>query len=144
MGCFCKSAMAPLRDALSSLNTAAPGSSTGNTAASGSSVSNTAAPGSSARNIAASGRPAGAEDVRKLSVWLGARGLPAPPWKPDPAWQHAELPRQAVPAETMTTLLAIANLRAQALTQFGLDLLRQRRPTCSRASLRLSARGCPP
>lgn len=105
MGCFCKTAMGPLQRALSSLNDAAPDS-----------------PAEAPAGEAAGGEAAGGERTRALASWLGARGLPAPPWAPDPDWQQAPLPRLGMGAQAMLTMSAIANLRAQALAQFGLDL----------------------
>lgn len=93
MGCFCKSAMGPLQLALPSLN------------------------------VAMSVAPPGAQAVLALSAWLGARGLPASPWVPDPAWLQITPPSLLLRAETLATLSAMATLRAQVLAQFGLDLL---------------------
>ncbi|HLY57992.1 MAG TPA: hypothetical protein VKS60_20690 [Stellaceae bacterium] len=58
-----------------------------------------------------------------LAQWLAAHGLPAPPWTPDPAWLHLPLPQLRMSAQAMATISALAQLRAQALAQFGLDLL---------------------
>ena len=110
MGCFCKSAMGPLQNAQQALTGPA--------------------------GEAASDSPAGAEQVGALAAWLAARGLPAAPWQPDPDWQEAPLPRLAMGAQAMLTISAIANLRAQALAQFGLDL---QDPAQARMFARLAA-----
>lgn len=121
--------MGPLQNALTALNDAPPD----NRAAPG----NHAAPDNHAAsdnraahdnhaasdNHATAASPAGAAEVRALSAWLSARGLPAPPWAPDPDWLQAPLPRLVMPPEALVTLSAIANLRAQVVTQFGLDPL---------------------
>ncbi len=93
MGCFCKSAMGPLQIALPALD------------------------------VAVFVSPPEAEIALALSTWLSVHGLPASPWIPDPAWLEVTLPRLAMRTETIVTLSAIANLRAQVLAQFGLDLL---------------------
>ena len=58
-----------------------------------------------------------------LSAWLGARGLPAAPFSPNPAWLDIALPTLSMRAEAMATVSAIASLRAEVMAQFGLDLL---------------------
>ncbi len=58
-----------------------------------------------------------------LAGWLGARGLPAAPWQPDPNWLRQMLPRLRMSASAMATVSALAQLRAQVLAQFGIDLL---------------------
>lgn len=58
-----------------------------------------------------------------LAQWLAAHGLPAPPWTPDPAWLNHPLPQLRMSAQATATISALAQLRAQVLDQFGLDLL---------------------
>lgn len=58
-----------------------------------------------------------------LSGWLGARALPAAPWQPDPNWLSLLLPKLGLNAGAMATVSALAQLRAQVLAQFGIDLL---------------------
>ena len=72
---------------------------------------------------AATTPPAGAATALSLAGWLGARGLPAAPWQPDPAWLAATPPSLPLDANAMATVGALAQLRAQALSQFGIDLL---------------------
>jgi hypothetical protein len=93
MGCFCKSTLGPLRLALPSLNVSA----------------TVAMPNA---NLALS-----------LSGWLGGLGLPAAPWQPDPNWLSLALPVPRLSMQAMATLSAMAQLRAQVLAQFGVDLL---------------------
>lgn len=65
----------------------------------------------------------GADLALGLSAWLSARGLPAAPWRPDPAWRTVKLPAPRLSGAAVATISALAHLRAQALAQFGLDLL---------------------
>jgi hypothetical protein len=58
-----------------------------------------------------------------LANWLGARALPAAPWQPGPDWLALQLPRLQLNASAMATISALAQLRAQVLAQFGIDLL---------------------
>jgi hypothetical protein len=95
MGCFCHASLAPLAAMLPRLNVSA---------------------------SAALGLP-GAHAAMGLSAWLSARALPAAPWTPDPAWLNLPLPRLAMNMQAVTTISALASLRAQVLAQFGLDLL---------------------
>ena len=78
----------------------------------------------------------GAGVALSLSDWLGARGLPAAPWAPDPAWLELALPTPRLSAGAMATISAFAQLRASALAQFGLDLLV---PAQAQAFARLAA-----
>jgi hypothetical protein len=93
MICFCHQSLQPLRLALPSLN------------------------------VSASMSLPNADLVQALANWLGARALPAPPWMPDPAWVELPLPRMSLNASAMATISALAQLRAQVLAQFGIDLL---------------------
>ena len=65
----------------------------------------------------------GAEIAMALSAWLSARGLPAAPWQPDPAWLALQLPMPRLSVSAIATISALVQLRAQVLAQFGLDLL---------------------
>jgi hypothetical protein len=65
----------------------------------------------------------GADVAMALSAWLSARGLPAAPWQPDPAWLQQQLPMPQLSASAIATISALVQLRAQALAQFGIDLL---------------------
>jgi hypothetical protein len=58
-----------------------------------------------------------------LSAWLSARGLPAAPWQPDPAWLALPLPMPRLSVGAIATISALAHMRAQVLAQFGIDLL---------------------
>jgi hypothetical protein len=58
-----------------------------------------------------------------LANWLGARALPAAPWLPDLNWLTLPLPHLQLNASAMATISALAQLRAQVLAQFGIDLL---------------------
>ena len=69
------------------------------------------------------GAPPGADTIMAASSWLGATGQGAPPFTPDPAWGQASLPQLAASPDQMATLSALANLRAQVQTTYGLDLL---------------------
>ena len=62
-------------------------------------------------------------DLQALARLLAAMGLPAPPWTPNPAWLNLQLPRLALNASAMATISAFAQLRADVLAQFGIDLL---------------------
>ncbi len=94
MGCFCHAALAPLSSALPQINVSAQ-----------------------------LGLPGAAVPIG-LSQWLGQRGLPAAPWAPEPAWLAVPLPRMMMSAQTVATISALASLRAQAMSQYGLDLLK--------------------
>jgi hypothetical protein len=104
MGCFCHATVAVLASHLPALNAApvtdAP----------------TDQPGGAAPH-------AGAETAMALAHWLAARGLPAEPWRPDPAWLERPPPMPRLPASAIATISALAQLRAQVLAQFDLDLL---------------------
>jgi hypothetical protein len=104
MGCFCRATVAVLASHLPALN-AAPV---------------TAAPMDQPDGAAPH---AGAETAMALAHWLAARGLPAEPWRPDPAWLEHPPPTPLLPVGAIATISALAHLRAQVLAQFGLDLL---------------------
>ena len=93
MGCFCHRSLGPLALALPRLN------------------------------VALTASLPRAEVALSLSAWLGARGLPAAPWQPEPDWLTLPLPKPRLSASAMATVSALAQLRAQVLTQFGIDLL---------------------
>ncbi len=103
MGCFCHASMAPLTAMLPGLHASA-------TVGGATVVAPAALPGA---NIA-----------QALADWLAAHGLPAEPWMPDPAWLTTALPRLRLGMPAITTISALAQLRAQALSQLGLDLLK--------------------
>jgi hypothetical protein len=65
----------------------------------------------------------GANIPLALSAWLSARGLPAPPWQPEPHWLDLSLPGVRLDLRTVATISALAQLYAQVRAQFGLDLL---------------------
>jgi hypothetical protein len=65
----------------------------------------------------------GASLAMGLSAWLSARGLPAAPWQPDPAWLTLALPMPRLSVSAIATISALAQMRAQVLAQFGIDLL---------------------
>ncbi len=93
MGCFCHRTLGPLLSGLASLN------------------------------VGLSAQLPNANIVLSLSGWLGARGLPAGPWQPDPNWLGQLLPQLRLSASACATISALAQLRAQVLAQFGIDLL---------------------
>jgi hypothetical protein len=95
MGCFCATAMEPLASQLARLREPA----------------ETAV------------EPGAAQKVTAVSDWRAARTLPAEPWQPDPAWQDLQLPTPLLPPGALATISGLAHLRAQALSQFGTDLL---------------------
>ena len=64
-----------------------------------------------------------AVEVRAIASWLASFGLPAAPWQPDEAWLDIELPTLSLSASAMATISAFAQLRADVLAQFGIDLL---------------------
>ncbi len=78
----------------------------------------------------------GAAVPLRLSAWLSARGMPALPWQPDPNWLNLPLPRLQLNIQAVATISAMAQLRAQVLAQFGIDLLI---PGQSRALARIVA-----
>jgi hypothetical protein len=101
MSCFCHRTIAPLQVQLSLLAAA-----------------------DLALAVPVSPRQALAEALaRELAQALAALGLPAAPWQPDPAWLDQPLPQVRLSATALATVSAFAQLRAQALAQFGLDLL---------------------
>jgi hypothetical protein len=63
--------------------------------------------------------------VSAVANWLSARSLPAPPWQADPDWLELELPTPKLSLNAMATLSAMANVRAQAMAMFNIDLLAQ-------------------
>ena len=65
----------------------------------------------------------GAAVPLRLSAWLSAHGMPALPWQPDPNWLNLPLPRLQLSMQAVATISAMAQLRAQVLAQFGIDLL---------------------
>lgn len=93
MGCFCHATLGPLTLALPQLNL------------------------SEQLMLPGAGVPL------SLSPWLSARGMPALPWQPDPNWLNLPLPRLPLNAQAVATISAMAQLRAQVLAQFGIDLL---------------------
>ena len=105
MGCFCHASMAPLIAMLPQLQATA-----GATAAATATVT-------PAANLP------GANIAQALAGWLAAHGLPAAPWTPEPGWLAAPLPKLRLSLSAVTTISALAQLRAQALSQLGLDLM---------------------
>jgi len=101
MGCFCHATLGPLTQALSQL---------------------TLAEQSSLQTDVAANLP-GAAIPLSLAAWLNARGLPSPPWQPDPSWASAPLPKLQLNMQAVATISALAQMRAQVLAQFGIDLL---------------------
>ena len=99
MSCMCKKTMSALFVALPQIGISAQASA------------------SASMNIALSA------DLQALARLLAAMGLPAPPWTPNPAWLTLPLPRLALNASAMATISAFAQLRADVLAQFGIDLL---------------------
>ena len=93
MGCFCHATLNPLRLALPQLN------------------------------LSLSAQLPHADIALSLSAWLGARSLPSAPWPADPNWLALLLPQLRLNASAMATISAMAQLRAQVLAQFGIDLL---------------------
>lgn len=67
--------------------------------------------------------PPGAGLIAALAAWLAARGLPATPWQPDPAWMTLNLPMPQMSASAVATISALVQLRTQVLAQFNIDLL---------------------
>jgi hypothetical protein len=57
-----------------------------------------------------------------LSAYLGAAGLPAEPWQPMAGWLSA-LPPLSLSLRTSAAISALAQLQAQAMAQFGLNLM---------------------
>jgi hypothetical protein len=104
MGCFCRASVALLASQLPALD-AAPDDDHAPTGQQGAT------------------RHAGSEAAMALAHWLAARGLPASPWQPDPAWLELQLPTPRLTVSAIATISALAHLRAQVLAQFGLDLL---------------------
>jgi hypothetical protein len=74
-------------------------------------------------NLSASLNLPGANIPLSLSAWLNLRGLPCLPWQPNPAWLGLPLPSLGLNLRAVATISALAQLRAQVLAQFGLDLL---------------------
>ena len=74
-------------------------------------------------NLSASVALPGADIPLSLSAWLNLRGLPALPWEPLPNWLGLPLPSLQLNLRAVATISALAQLRAQVLAQFGLDLL---------------------
>jgi len=99
MGCFCHATLGPLTQALSQFTLAA-----------------------NLQTDVAANLPGAAIPLR-LAAWLSARGLPSPPWQPDPAWANLPLPKLQLNMQAVTTISALAQMRAQVLAQFGIDLL---------------------
>jgi len=113
MGCFCHATMVPLRLMLPRLNLS--------------------------ENVLL-GLP-GAEVPFNLSAWLSMRGLPGLPWTPNPAWLTLPLPRMQMSMQAVATISAMANLRAQVLAQFGIDLLNPKQvPAFARIVATMNAR----
>jgi hypothetical protein len=74
-------------------------------------------------NLSASLALPGANIPMSLSAWLNLRGLPVLPWQPNPNWLGLPLPNLQLNLRAAATISALAQLRAQVLAQFGLDLL---------------------
>ncbi|MDE2580860.1 MAG: hypothetical protein KGL52_04445 [Rhodospirillales bacterium] len=110
MGCFCHASLAPLTAMLPQLHVSA--------------------------SVTASASLKGANIAEALGAWLAQHGLPAAPWTPEPAWLTAPLPQLKMSLSAVTSIAALAQLRAQVLSQLGLDLLQ---PTQARAFARVVA-----
>jgi len=61
-------------------------------------------------------------ELKAVAAFLAKFGLPAAPWTPDPSWLELQLPSLSLSASAMATLSAFAQLRAQFLAQFGIDI----------------------
>lgn len=132
MGCLCRMAMAQLASELEKLGLVpgatptpagigAPGplglpslpAMAGATPASGGGVSVSAA---LSADLAAA-------KIAAVADWLAARGLPAAPWQPDPAWRTLQLPTPRLSASAVATISGLVQLRASAQQQLGIDPL---------------------
>ncbi len=100
MGCFCADGTR-LRAALESLDSA---------------------PSSPPEASPAEASPAG-DAVTSAAGQLAARGLPAAPWQPDPAWLETPVPTPKLDASAVATLSGLANMRSAAQSQLGVDVL---------------------
>lgn len=119
MGCFCHQSITALQQRLQRLNdTAAADSGSGNGPAQGQTESQ--AQGQTQTQTQA---------VAAAASWLAARGLPAAPWQPDPAWCTAKLPTPQLGREEMATLSLLGTLRTQAQSAFGIDPLQPEQAT---------------
>ena len=107
MGCFCHQSVAALQQKLQRLESTEPAGST----------SGSDAAGTSPREAQQ------AQEVATAASALTTRGLPAPPWQPDPKWLDHELPTPQLAPEALATITALATLRHQAQTALGSDPL---------------------
>ncbi|MDE2007561.1 MAG: hypothetical protein KGI51_13415 [Rhodospirillales bacterium] len=76
----------------------------------------------------------GANVALGLGAWLAELNLPAAPWTPN--FAPMPLPQLRMSVQAATTVAALAQLRAQVLAQFGLDLMN---PAQARAFARVAA-----
>ena len=105
MGCFCQQSVTELQRKLQRMQQTAPDSATQDGA--------TQTPRETQQT----------EAVASSAAWLSARGLPAPPWRPDPQWLAAKLPTPQLPPEAVATLTQLATLRQQMQSALGIDPL---------------------
>ncbi len=66
--------------------------------------------------------PSLAQEIMALAAWLASLGQPAPAFAPQTAWLNLTLPTLPLNASAMATISAFAQLRADMLAQFGIDL----------------------
>jgi hypothetical protein len=150
MVCFCRNTVAQMQQALAQLQGAAPpgagvAAATTPTATATAGVS-AGLPGLPAAGTLGAGAttlpplpPAtamAAQALRNIAAALAPAGPPAPPWQPNPSWQNLTLPTPALSPQAMATISALAQLRADALQQLGIDLLN---PAQAQAFSRLAA-----
>ncbi len=60
--------------------------------------------------------------VHTVASWLDARCLPAPPWKPDPAWLEADIPDPPIGPGPLSRLAALVQTAEDVRTEMALDL----------------------
>lgn len=144
MSCFCHAtndAIAQFAEHLGQHSGAAAGASTTAAVAASASASGSA---SLAQALPQPGQGTGMRGetiAAELSQWLAQRDLPAPPWTPDPHWLQTPLPQMHMTPHQAVTISVLAQLRAQAQTQLGINLLQPAQATAfARVMTTLKAR----
>lgn len=120
MGCFCHQAMSAVEQWVAKAGAAGPAPPPGGGHPGGPTAGSPAIP---PTFVAGTGMR-GENVAQGVAQWLAARDLPvAKPWTPEPAWQQTPLPQTRMGPREVATISALAHLRAQAQSQFGVDLL---------------------
>lgn len=122
MVCFCHASVGKIEHFVSQFSH--PAAAGGASAGASASVSARAGVSAAPPTLPLVGTGLRGENIAKaLWQWLGTRELPGPAFTPDPQWLRTPLPQMQMTPLQGGTVSLLGQLRAQAQSQLGLDLL---------------------